>query len=439
MPATNNDVIAAQKEVVRPKLQELIETTTGVGAMFKRAGESFKVSTWSQALSGGLTLGAFRAPLLQYNGGDWGYISLDEGDMGSGSSMKLTFFTGSILTRRLAVELSQLQMDATASNEQAVANVFREQMKRTIREAQVYYDTECHTKGDGVLATGSGSGAPANTNPTYNLEPNFGAQRLRLNQPVDVYSNDLTTKKATGLRVTTMDAVNKTCSLTGTVGGAGAVNTDVLAISGLTPTLSTGSSAFGIYTFNSSATSGFTLNVNRATVTEIVTPIVAAGTQPLSPNFGLLLKDQIIQRRDKEQMSNYRGISHMSQRAAWYQVGIGISEWQRSSKDKMIDVMPSETDYDTTFEYTGVTHLISKKADRSRIDWIRPSNWLRILLFEPKWHESPEGKRFFEVRSQSTGNVVSGWLEYFIVGEQLLCVDPGNSGFISSLQLPSGY
>lgn len=438
MAATNADVVGMQKEVVRPKLQELFETTTGVGALFKRAGESFKVSTWTQALSGGLTLGAFRAPLMQFVGGDWRYISYDEGDMGSGSGLKVTFFTGSVLIRALAIELSSLAMEATATNEQAVANVFREQMKRTIKETQAYYDTECHTSGNGVLATGSGTGSPnATTNPTYNLEPNFGPQRLRYNQPVDVYSNNLATKRGSGLRVTTMDPVGKTVGLTGT--GTGFANDDQLAVAGLSPTLATGSASNGMYTFQSSATSGFTLNVNRATVVEIVTPNVSAGSQALSPNYGLLLKDQIIQRRDQEAMSNFRGIAHMSQRAAWYQTGINISEWHRSTSDKMIDIVPKDTDYNTTFEMTGVTHIISKKQDRSRIDWIKPANWGRILVFEPKWHESPDGKRFFEVRSQSTGNVVSGWLEFMIVGENLLNFDPGCGGFISSLQLPSGY
>lgn len=439
MAATNADVVGMQREVIRPKLQELIETTTGVGQLFKRAGESFKVSTWSQALSGGLTLGAFRIPLLQYNGGDWGVVSLDEGDMGSGSSMKITFFTLSVLTRRLAVEMSQLQMDATATNEQAVANVFREQLKKTIKEVQHYFDTDCHQSGNGVLATGAGTGAPANTNPVYNLEPNFGAQRLRYNQPVDVYDTTLVTKKGTGLRVAAYDLVNKTVTLTGTVGGAGAVNTDVLAVNGMSPTLATGSYSNGIYTYNSSATSGFTNNVDRSKVVEIVTPNVAAGTQLLNPNFGLLLKDQVIARRDQENISNFRGIAHMAQRAAWYDVGIGISEWHRGSSDKMIDVTPKDTDYDTTFQMTGVTHLISKKQDRSRIDWVKPSMWARLLLFEPKWHESPDGKRFFEVRSASTGNVVSGWQEFLLVAENLGNCDPGLGGFVSGLALKSGY
>jgi hypothetical protein len=438
MAATNADVIAAQKEVIRPKLQDLIETATGVGALFKRAGESFKVSTWTQALSGGQTLGGFRVPLKQWNGGDWGVVNYDEGDLGSGSSMKLVFMTGAVLTRRLAVELSQLEMDATASNEQAVANIFKEQTKVTIKEVQGYFDTDCHGSGNGVLAVGNGTGTSGNINPIYNLEPNFGTQRLRYNQPIDVYDTTLATKKGT-LRVATLDPVAKTVGLTGTVTGAGFVNTDALAITGMSPTLATGSYASGMYTYQNSAKSGFTLNLDRSVVVEIVTPNVAAASQPLNPNFGLLLKDQITQRRDQEEMGSFRGIAHMAQRAAWYNIGIGISEWQRGTKDKMIDVMPSDTDYNTTFEMTGVTHIISKKQDRSRIDWVNPKTWARILLFEPKWHESPEGKRYFEVRSQTTGNVVAGWQEFMIVSENLVSCDPGLGGFISGLQIAPGY
>src|SRR5581483_9093997 len=138
-------------------------------------------------------------------------------------------------------------------------------------------------------------------NPTYNLEPNFGPQRLRYNQPVDVYSNDQTTSRGTGLRVTSYDLVNKTVTLNGSVSGQ--TNLDKIAFKGMSATLSVGSWKNGLYMFNNTATSGTTLGVNRATVVEIVTPNVAAGTTALAPAHGLLLNDQIIQRRDEDALA----------------------------------------------------------------------------------------------------------------------------------------
>lgn len=412
MSVTNADVIAGQWENYRPKLQELLETTYGVGAKIKKASESMRVSTWSQALSSGQTLQACRFPIMRYVGGDYSTFSYDEGDMGGGSMTREDFMTLGYFPDLYAVELPQLSIKATATSEQAVANVLKLQLKKALTEMQHYYDTGLHQDGTGVLATGNGTGSPANTNPVYNLEPNFGPQRLRRNQPVDIVSADLTTNKNTGIvRVASYDLQAKTVTLTGTVTGAGAVNTDRICFKGMTPTLTVGSWRAGIYTYNNTATSGFTAGLDRTVVTELITPNVNANGAGLVPAFGLLLNDQMLQRRDETALKNLVGIAHFSQRHAWYLQGVGISEWHRGASDKMIDIVPGNTNYNTTFTMCNVEHIISKKQDRSRIDWIIPSNYARALLHDLDFFEGPDGQRFFVVRSSTTANPKAGLIE----------------------------
>lgn len=440
MSATNSDVVAGQFEKVRPKLQEWFETTTLVSGLIKKAAESHRVSAFSSdGLGGsGATLSAFRVPIMRYVGGDYGTFSYDEGDLGGGSSMKVDFMTMGYFPTEYAVEISSLAKEATATSEQAVVDVFKYHLKKSIKEMQSYEDTGFHQDGTGVIATANGTGSPGTTNAVYNLEANFGPQRLRYNQPVDVFTTGLNTKQNSTqtLRVNKYDLVAKTVTLSGTQDAA--ANTDKIAFRGMSATVAVGSWKNGIYTFNSSATSGTTLGLNRATVVEIVTPNVAAGTTALVPAHGLLLNDQIIQRRDQEAMAGMVGIAHQAQRAAVYFTGIAISEWHRASSDKMIDIVPSDISQATTFQWTGIKHHVSKKQDRSRIDWILPKNWGRAMLHDLKFHEV-EGRRIFELRSATTGFVKAGMLMYLIDTSNFYNVDPGCAGFVSGLTLPSGY
>ncbi len=438
MSVTNADVIAGQWERYRPKLQQLYETTYGVGAKIKKAAESHRISTWSQALASGQTLQAFRVPIRKYAGGDFGTFDYNEGDLGGGSMTREDFMSLGYFPTEYAVEIPQLSIKATATSEQAVANVLKLQLKDAITEMQHYYDTGLHQDGTGVLAIGNGTGTPLDSNPTYNLEANFGPQRLRYNQPVDVYNAATTSKKnAATVRVASYSFPNKTVTLSGTV--TSAANDDVIAFRGMSATLAVGSWQNGIYTFNNTATSGFTAGLDRAVVTELQTPYIDAGGAGLVPAFGLALNDQIIQRRDEKALANMIGLSHMAQRAAWYLQGIGISEWHRGASDKMIDLVPGKVNYNTTFTMCNVEHMVSKKQDRSRVDWIIPGNYARALLHDMDFFEGPDGQRFFVVRSSTTGNPKAGFLFYMIAAENLISCDPGAGGIIENLAVPSGY
>lgn len=434
MASTNADVIGAQMERVRPKLQSWYETSNKIAALVKKAAESHRVSAWSQVLSGGSTLAGFRVPVQIYRGGDFGTFSYDEGDLGSGSMMKVQFMSLGYYPVKLAYEISALAAEATATSEQAVVNVFRTQLADAMKELQAYDDISFHNDGTGVLATGDGVTAPTGST-TYTLEPNFGAQRLRYNQPVDVYDTTLATLKQAALRVNAINWTAKTVTLGGAVTG-GAVNTDVIAVNGMAPTLTVGSFKNGLYTFNNSATSGTTFGINRATYSEIVTPFInAAG--PLVPAHGLALKDQLIQRRDEDVMRGMVGVIHMSQRAAIYLAGIAISEWHRGTSDKMIDITPQGSDYKTEVTWNDITHYISKRQDRSRLDWFNPKLWGRVFLHDTKFYEV-EGRRIFELRS-SSGTVKAGMLFYLVNMENYYASDPAAGGVISGLTLPPTY
>lgn len=432
MAATNADVISAQMEKVRPVLQDWYETSSKISSKIKKQSEAHKVSAW--VYPGTTTQAGFRIPVGIYRGGDFGTFDYNGGDLGGGSSMNIQAMTLGYYPTKLGFELTTLEIEATASNEQSVVNVFRKQIGDAMKEMQVYEDISFHQDGTGVIANGDGLTTPTGTT-VYTLEPNFGPQRLRLNMTVDVYNAALTVKKSSGtVRVSAINWIAKQVTLTGTV--TSPLSDDAIAIAGMSATLAVGSYENGLYTFNNSATSGTTLGINRATYSEIVSPNINAGG-PLVPAMGLALKDQMTQRRDDEVLDGLWGIIHMSQRAAIYLTGIAISEWMRKPSEKMIDIVPEGSDYKGTVQWCEVEHFISKRQDRSRVDWINSKIWGRVMIHDLKFYEV-EGRRIFENRG-SNGNVYAGCRFYLVRAENKYSSDGGSGGFISSLSLPPTY
>lgn len=438
--ATNADVVGAYLEKVRPKLQPLMEMTGTIGQKIKKGGEQHKISTWSQTLSSGQTLAAFRVQLQRYEGGDYGTYDPNGGDLGSGSMTRVDFMSMGHFPDRVAIQIPLLAAQSSASSEQSVIDVVKYQLKMALKTYGVYYDTGIAQDGTGVLATANGTGSPATTNPTYNLEANYGAQLLRRNQTVDIYDSTLASKKKAGVRIATMSPGSKTCSITAAASdGAAYANTDVIAFAGMTPTLAVGSWRNGIQTFNNSATSGYTLGLDRSVVDGLVSQSYAAGGAKLNADMFLLLSDLRTQVRDEEELAGTEGIAHMSQRASWYKEGQIISEWYRGNADKMPDLVPKEIKHDTTFQAAGVVHTVWKKQRRDRIDWFIPKNYCRAVLHDATYYQTPEGQKFFTLRNSTTANPAAGFQAFVIADDNLVDVDPGAGAFISGLQILSGY
>jgi hypothetical protein len=438
MAVSNTQALPVQLETVRKEFPKMFDEADTVYAAIVKRSKSTRISPWS---AGSGAVAGFRIPVQQYPGGVLKAVSLDDGDLGTGNMPTWQYMAIGYFALALNYLLPTLTMYGTETDAQSIVKVWKDTLKEAIPELTNYADILFHTAGDGILATANGTGSPANTNPQYQLEPNFGPQRLRLGQTVDVYNTGGTVLKGTGLTVASNDVVNKTTTLTGTVGGAGAVNTDIIALSGLAATLAAGSSRLGLYNFNSSATSGTTLTLSRTTVPELVTPNITASSG-LSPAFVLALKDQLIQRRQKEAYSGIVGIAHMAQRAAAFFTGDAIAEAQYRGESgtvtKNFDRVPQNSDEDSDFTFGTVVHMVSKRQDRSRLDWVTKKNWGRVNLKELDFFKKPNGDYVFEDRS-SSGTVKTGMFFSLIATDNIYCADPGANGMITALTLPPGY
>ena len=435
----SSNVLQAQIEKVRPKVQELFETTDSIAALIKKGGEAEIVSEK-----------LYRIPLVTYRGGSFRAFNADGGDMGTGSGLNITNLEAGFVYTDFAVQLSKRAMDDTAKSEQAVINAFAYNFKNAMKELQATDDIVFHTNGTGVITSTVGASATGTWNSGNSTTYTFASStdyvavsRIRPGMLVDVYNNALTANRGT-FTIDHVDYNNKVAYLQGAA-VPGAATTDVLAISGLTPPLQSFQSTWplsgdsfrhGLYYFMDANASNYLLGQLKSNVTELLANnVVASGN--LAHVYGLILQDQIINRRDEEAFKGLVGISHMAQRTAVYNIGIALSEWFRGKSDKMIDVMPGGVEYSDTFPFVGVTCKIDKRQDKSRIDFIIPKLWGRAMLHDTKFHEV-EGRTIFEGRT-SSGTLQASVIFYIVQAFDYYCVDSGAQGFISSLNVPPGY
>lgn len=437
----STDVFQAQIEKVRPKVQELFETTDTVAALIKKGGEAEVISEK-----------LYRIPLVTRRGGSFRSFNADGGDMGTGSGLSVTNLEAGYVYSDYAVQLSKYSMDATAKGEQAVINAFSYNFKNAMKELQAMDDQVFHTNGTGELTNASsaiGTWGASLTTYTFAGATDFvGVSRLRPGNIVSIYNSTGTTQRlgtasTVEFQIDHIDTINKVVYLNDTVTSAAAG--DLFAVADLSTPLQSFQSTWplsgdsfrhGLYYFNDANPANYLLGQLKSNVTELLANNVVANGA-LAHVHGLILQDQIINRRDEDAFKGLIGLSHMSQRTAVYNIGIAMSEWFRGKNDKMIDVMPGGTQYSDTFPFVGVTMKLDKRQDKSRLDFIIPKLWGRAMLHDTKFHEV-EGRTIFEGRT-SSGTLAAYVIFYLVQCYDYYCVDPGAQGYISSLTVPSGY
>jgi hypothetical protein len=435
------DVLQAQIEKVRPKVEELFETSDTVAALIKKGGEAEVISHK-----------LYRIPIVTRRGGSFRSFSADGGDMGTGSGLSVTNLESGFFYSDYVVQLNKQAMDETAKPEQSVVNAFSYNFKNAMKELQAMDDQVFHTNGTGELTnSGSATGSWGSSLTTYTFAgatDYVGVSRLRPGNIVAVFNSAGSTRRTgTGgtaeFQIDHIDTINKVVYLNDTVGSA--ASTDILVVAGLAATLASFQSTWplsgdsfrhGLYYFNDANTANYCLGQLKSNVTELLANNVnAAGA--LAHVHGLQLQDQLINRRDESVYKGLIGLAHMAQRTAVYETGIALTEWMRTKQSEgMIDVMPSGTQYSDTFPFVGITHKLDKRQDKSRIDYIIPKKWGRSMLHDTKFHEV-EGRTIFEMRT-STGTVAAALQFILVQCFDYYCVDPGSQGYISGLTY-TGY
>lgn len=446
--ASVTDVVSAQIEKVRNKLETYFESSDQISGLIKKAGDDkVQVSRY-----------LYRIPLQLYRGGTFTKYVADGGAFATGSGMKISHLTAGYFNTDLAYKITDEQQETSGASAQSAVNVFQKTLADAMVEAQVIDDIAFHTDGSGKL-TGASSAKPSGTQLTFAGNTDYlGVGRLREGMYVDVWDSAGANKRANGpYKIETIDYGNKIVTFASAP--TGLTSTDLLAFAGMDaygPATLVGNSStwpgggttsasgltgdsfrHGFPYANDATTSNYYLGRLKSSMPQLMPTAVNASSSGLVFQHVNLVLDGIVQRRDKDVVKGLIGIAHMAQRTQVFNIGIAISNWQRGGSDKSIDVMPSNLGYDQTFDVCGVPCHISKRADRSRLDFINPKNWGRVQTHDTKFKEVG-GQTVFPVRDAN--GALNAAVEFHIIqGYDFVCYDPGAAGYCYGLSLPTGY
>jgi hypothetical protein len=436
----SSQVTGTMLEKVRPKMSYFLrKQESKLMQMFNKAAEKHQVSAWTDP-SGAVL--AWRVPVLLQIGGDYQAVSLDGGDLGTGSMQNTAYMTFGTFENNIAFNVPARANYATKTDEQAISKALQFSIGNAIKEMALYNEIGFFQDSTGILATSTTTASGAGTTATYTLETAaFNYIRIRgKGTLLDVYDSG-NVLRSTNQRVTSISFANNTITVAGGSSYTPA-NGDVLAFPNIgtpgvvgTTTLAAGSWRNGLYTFNTTSTSGSLGGLSYSSAYELACNAVNGQGGFYTPSLLLSGRSQLVQRRDDEAYSGIIGICHQAQAASWYLQGVTISNWFRGASDKMIDIVPK---YGDTFDAGGIEHHCARYANKSRVDWVSPKNFGWTQLSEIDFFQNLDGQKTFVGRSSSTGNPQAGFQFYVVNTRQLYSVDPGCSVVIYSLAVPAG-
>jgi hypothetical protein len=379
----------------------------------------------------------FRVPAELTPGGRAGVYDPQMGDMGRGTSPTGLVMIQSFFNARLNFEFDQLQIKATTSKKTAIQNPFLDCVAKGYREFALYWDKWIHGNGTAQLATAT---AFSNTSgvTVYTLATNFGTQLLRRGQFVTVYDSTFTTIRSAGvLYINGMSSQGRTITLSGVVPGATA--TDIICFEGVSGASPAGPRGLGYWI--SSATSGTTAGINRATESQIISKSVNANSSPWTAEMTMAIYHRLLNDRG-EVADKIVGLAAPAQQAAVYSNVMSVQLYDLSkSGAQAVDRLP-KLKGKKTFMWGDVPHMVDIHTDTSQVYYVVPENFGIARLAPTGFFETP-GKtgadaRFFQLSGGSGAPAAGVWFG-FTKDEDLFNIDPGAQATLYGLPLGSLY
>lgn len=446
MPATIADSYNIQLEQVSDVLARYYDLSTSLASRLKPN----KTVAASRYL--------YRQPFMRWTGGTLQKYSANRGDMGAGTGPNFNSLTAGFIDSVFNLEITKEQKAYGKSNGSAMADVMTEILTNAFTQLEVYDNTYLFGDGTGKL-TAASSASPSTTQLTFAGASDFlGVNRLWLGMAVDVWDTTGATKRAGGpYFISNIDWNSKV--VTFSVAPTGMVSTDLLAVYNVdvygsatlvsfsstwpgggtsnAPGLTGDSWRHGLGYVNDATGANYYLGKLKSSFSELMPTQVAAASAALTFSTIELAKNLCIQRRDQTVMDGMMGVVHMAQRAQLQDTVTAVSVFQRnSSSANMIDLQPKA---DNEFQAAGMSFIVDKRQDKSRVDSFNAKNWFRVEGHPTEWFDYGDGQKMKAVQSASTGNALAAYEMKVVQKMDTGCMDPGAGFFISGLAVPSSY
>ncbi len=375
-----------------------------------------------------------RIPLLTAIQGTFQQVSMDGVSMGltSGPVWNVATLTPYYFTGGYSYTL--LAKYATTGQERGVKSVTGEVMRLSLEQQRAAQDILMNTSGNGVIGTVTSVSVNTMTCTT----DGFKEQMVYIGMPIQTYNAALTVNRGAA-NVTAFDRVAHT--ITVDVIPAGTVATDFIVINGLAGTLTIQSSLFGIQYHQSDATAGLWMNINRATVSNVVTPSVNAANGPLTTSFCRAALNRIRMNLGdnffRTEGTKLIAYAHPAQADAYEAIALTQAAiWKDPTGNQNVDLMFNNQN---GLSISNVPVKQSIHQDRTRVDFLCLNYWLRIVGTDTGFAKFGEDQRIIWPAYQSGGLGLQS-LEFFYIkaGLQLVNRNPLSGSYIKSLSLPAG-
>ena len=378
---------------------------------------------------------ATRIPLLTQISGTFQQASMNGAALGSTAgpvwnvaTLTPIYFTGGYSWTLLA-------QYATTGAERGVKTVTGEIMRLSIEAFRTQQDMLLNTAGNGVLGTITSVSSVTLTNDTYTLTTDgFKEELFMIGMNVDVYVANLSSKLGTA-NIIAINRVAHTIQVDATVGSV--AGTNKILIGGLTATVTIQSSLFGVPYFQSDATTGLYLGLDRSLVSNVITPSVDAGSSALTTAFIRAALNRIrINLGDKYFNANESKLiayMHPAQADAYEAIAITMSAiWKDPTGNQEVDLLFNNQN---GLKMSNVPVRQSIHQDRTRIDFLDMNFWGRIVATDTGFVKFGDQIIWPQYGSSGT-QLVSTAMFYLKAGLQCYNRNPLSGSYIKSLSLP---
>lgn len=351
----------------------------------------------------------------------------DGGNLGRGTGALYAQAVVTAIPLLVALEATRAAQWYTATNDIAIKNAVKDQLKDGTTEYKAQLDRYIFGGGDGILASfASGSGA------TYVMSAPIGTRWLRAGHSYELYTIGAAASRSQTVVIESIDHKNRSVTFTGTPSVVPNA-TDVLlpaGVTGVTPAWFLGFR----YHFSSAAT-GLWLNVNRATYPQVRTVEITAGSGPLVQTHIRALKNRMQLYREKcFERGNWEVVWNPAQQQAYEELGYGVNQYPKNQPSRTgLEVM-----YDPgQFSVDGMTPHTTPNQNPTVVDITNWDNWFRVETVAFGLYTVDEVSTF-PVYGNDGGLTTSDVM--YLAGIHNYAVDdPMMGGYISGLGIPEGY
>jgi hypothetical protein len=380
---------------------------------------------------------SYRVPSQITNGWTAGAHDPDGGASITGSGATFNEMVGTFVNFMMAAQLTHKNIFINDGNaKKSLVDIFKLTMAAMAPEWAKFMEVQLHGDGSPFAVTATAHAVTGGFS-VYTGDTIRGVRLLSRGCPVTVYDTTGVTVKATTY-ATKVEYTSNAVTLAVTVAGAAA--TDRIAYGHFSAANPLG--VYGLEYWNSNASTGTTLGINRANEYEIrATGINVAGA--LTQDASLLLLDQVAVRSGDDGIdpTQWMGIVPPSQRSVIYASVVSMQrvDVTNGQNDRSLDRLPKGV-HGKEFEWAGgIRHRWSAGQKSDRIDYIQWTKNMKRIEAKKLGFFEVDGRKVFAPYSTVNGLPLAA--NWFAVTASMNYINliPREGGFLSGLTIPATY